>query len=162
MAPISGNNAPNAPKDSNPFTSMMRAGSAIRKDALIVPKSAMNATAAAKNNGGRGNQKSISEKLLAMVAKLPKIPVRREIYTDAAKLAVVEIVAECGSIDGAVKIFKRQKLAGYENISWASADRWVKQSAKVISVRIPPPINCIALFIILSYSLLHYSPYCTI
>ena len=121
---------------------MMRAGSAIRKDALIVPKSAMNATATAKNkqnNGGRGNQKSISEKLLDMVAKLPKIPARREIYSDAAKLAVVEIVAECGSIDGAVKIFKRQKVAAYENISWASADRWVKQSTKVISVRIPPP-----------------------
>ena len=127
----------------------MRAGSAIRKDALIVPKSAMNAT---KNNGGRGKQKSISEKLLAMVAKLPKIPVRREIYTDAAKLAVVEIVAECGSVDGAVKIFKRQKLAGYENISWASADRWVKQSAKVISVRIPPP----------PLTVLHYSSYCPI
>ena len=143
----------------------MKAGSAIRKDASIVPKSAVNAAAGAKNNlnnGGRGKKKSISEKVLDMVAKLPKIPTRRENYSEAAKLGVVKIVAECGSVDGAVNIFKRCKVAGYQNISWQSANRWVNQSTKVFSVLTPPPINCIALFIILSYSLFHYSPYCTI
>jgi hypothetical protein len=128
---------------------MMTAGSAIRK-------SAVNATAATKNkqnNAGRGKKKSISEKLLGMVAKLPKIPTRRENYSLEVKLAVVEIVAECGSVEGAVNIFKRKKVAGYQKISWQSADRWMKQSAKVFSVLItpPPPLT-----------VLHYSLYCTI
>ena len=115
---------------------MMTAKSAILNDAVTGPKSSVNVTAADKskqNNGGRGNKghKLPSEKILDMVAKLPKIPIKRENYSDAAKLAVVEIVAECGSVEGAVNIFKRQKVSGYEKISWQSANRWVKQSDKV-------------------------------
>ena len=115
---------------------MMTAKSAILNDAVTGPKSSANITAADKskqNNGGRGNKghKLPSEKILDMVAKLPKIPTRRENYSEAAKLAVVEIVAECGSVEGAVNIFKRQKVGGYEKISWQSANRWVQQSAKV-------------------------------
>ena len=102
---------------------MMTAKSAILNDAVTGPKSSVNVTAANKskqNNGGRGNKghKLPSEKILDMVAKLPKIPIKRENYSDAAKLAVVEIVAECGSVEGAVNIFKRQKVGGYEKISW--------------------------------------------
>ena len=66
-----------------------------------------------------------------MIAKLPKITIKRENYSDASKLAVVEIVKECGSVEGAVNIFKRQKVVGYKKINWQSANRWVKQSSKV-------------------------------
>ena len=136
VAPNISGKAAVAPKAVNPFTSMMTASSAIRNVAVIGPKSTVNATPAdtsKQSNGGRGKKgyKTISEKLLDMVAKLPRIPTKRENYSEAAKLAVVKIVAECGSVEGAVNIFKRQKVDGYQRITWQSADRWVRQSAKV-------------------------------
>ena len=125
-----------APKVINAFTSMMTASSSLTGPKSSVPKSSVNVTAADKGNqniSGRGKKghKLPSEKILAMLAKLPRITVKRENYSDAAKLAVVQIVEECGSVKGAVNIFKRQRVIGYEKITWQSANRWVKQSAKV-------------------------------
>ena len=129
-----GKTAVAAPKAITAFKMMMKPSSAILKDAVTGSKSSVNNTAADKskqNNGGRGKSTLPSDKILAMLAKLPRIPVKRENHSAKAKLAVVEIVAECGSVEGAVNIFKRQKVVGYQHISWQSASRWVTQSAKV-------------------------------